>query len=674
MATFTGTGSHNSNFTGTLTVTESSYSIPDNTSTLSYSLVLTGNSGYYFQGYYLTTKVYINGVVQDRYEQISMPSPSGGTSTYTVCSGTVTVPHDNDGTKTITVYATMSTPTSQAYLPGTINMPSGLNGTLALTNIPRASSMTWTNLYIGQSTTFTITRANNNFTHTITYLLGGTSGTVAQNIGTSTTWTVPSTLFSELPDSAWGDGTLTLTTYNNGVEIGSVLYQATYEVPASIKPSAPNVLLTPDNDANAWLRTKTFYVAGFSKVGIKATSTPGTGATLYPILQVSGGISMQLFENVFEYSSTLKTSGTVNFRVTATDTRGRTNYTDGSITVLAYTKPQITTLEAERGTYSGGSWTANPSGDHIHVHAVGSIALVSQGNSGTKTVKIGGTSPAASTANDYYFTNTNASTSYTITATITDSLGTSSQRTIDVSTVTVPFNINVNLPGAGFGMVAQTAKALEVASDWRVDVQGRLWTAQSQHYSDGTSYGLNVRDSDIINANGIWWADRVNTVDEGLHFVRSNSNYDTLYADDGAVYLMPNHTMSTATTAQRLLMADDVYYKSGDTLTISNGIIMGHITSAYKALRFGLVVPKLLTNITTVTVSTMTGAMRGNLGYLDSNSSDRSWTALGTVTANIASPNMVRINVDTTNAITNVDLNTPVEFYSASNGLVLSFT
>jgi len=673
MATFTGTGSHNSNFTGTLTVTESSYSIPDNTSTLSYSLVLTGNSGYYFQGYYLTTKVYINGVVQDRYEQISMPSPSGGTSTYTVCSGTVTVPHDNDGTKTITVYATMSTPTSQAYLPGTINMPSGLNGTLTLTNIPRASTMTWTNLYIGQSTTFTITRANNNFTHTITYLLGETGGIVAQNIGTSTTWTLPSTLFDELPESAWGDGTLTLTTYNNGVEIGSVLYQATYEVPASIKPSTPTFAIYCDNSSNAWLSGKFLFVAGFSKVGIKANATQGTGARAVG-LYASGLFSKQLGLNVTTYSDIIKSAGTKTITVTAVDTRNRTNSASDTITFIAYTKPQITTLEAERGTYSGGSWTANPTGDHIHVHAVGSLSLTNEGNTGTKTVKIGATSPAVSTANDYYFTNTNASTAYTITATITDALGFSSQKTLNVSTTSVPFNINVNLPGAGFGMVAQTAKALEIASDWRVDVQGRLWTAQSQHYSDGTSYGLNVRDSDIINANGIWWADRVNTVDEGLHFMRSNSNWDTLYADDGSVYLMPNHTASTATTAQRILTADDLYYKSGDTLTISNGIIMGHITSAYKALRFGLTVPKMLTNITTVTVSTMTGAMRGNLGYLDSNSSDRSWTTLGTVTANIAGPNMIRINVDTTNAISNVDLNTPIEFYSAANGLVLSFS
>jgi len=65
--------------------------------------------------------------------------------------------------------------------------------------------------------------------------------------------------------------------------------------------------------------------------------------------------------------------------------------------------------------------------------------------------------------------------------------------------------------------------------------------------------------------------------------------------------------------------------------------------------------------------------MRGNKGYLDSDSTDRNWKNLGTVTANIASPNMVRINIDTTNAISNVDLNTPIEFYSASNGLVLTF-
>lgn len=669
MATFTGTGSHNSNFTGTLTVTESSYSIPDNTSTVSYSLVLTGNSGYYFQGYYLTTKVYINGVVQDRYEQISMPSPSGGTSTYTVCSGTTTVQHDNDGTKTITVYAEMSTPATQAYLPGTINVPSGLNGTLTLTNIPRASSMTWTNLYIGQTTTFTITRANNNFTHRITYLLGDTGGIVAQNVGTSTTWTLPSTLFSELPDKAWGEGTLTLETFNNGVEVGVVMYQATYEVPASIKPTTPTFSIYCDNSSNAWLNGKFLFVSGFSKVGIKAKADPGTGARGVS-LYASGLFSKQLGHNVTTYSDIINSSGTKTITVTAVDSRNRTNSASDTITFVTYTKPQITTFEAERGTYQNGSWTANVNGDHIHVHAVGSLSLTSEGNTGTKTVKIGNTSPAVSTANDYYFTNTNASTAYTVTGTITDSLGFSSQRTLTVPTVAVPFNINVNLPGAGFGMVAQTAKALEIASDWRVDVQGRLWTAQSQHYSDGTSYGLNVRDSDIINANGIWWADRVNTVDEGLHFMRSNSNWDTLYADDGSVYLMPNHTSGTATTATRILTVDDLYYKAGDTISASNVRMNGFITNSNKAVRLVFYTPKFLTNISTITITGMTGTLRGVGGYMG-NSYDTNWTTASTAAASMVTDNSIGIRLDTSTAIGSGQTDSPIAYFGT---LALSFS
>lgn len=671
MATFTGTGSHNSNFTGTLTVTETATSVQDNTSTLSYSLVLTGNSGYYFQQTWMTTKVYINGVVQDRYEQISMPSPSGGTSTYTVCSGTTTVQHENDGTKTITVYATMETPSTQTYLPGTVNVPSSLSGSMTLSTIPRASTMTWGHLYIGQSASFTITRASNSFTHNITYTFRNAYGTVATGAGTSATWTVPNGLFSELPEKGYADGTLKLTTLSGGNEIGSVEYQATFEVPASIKPTAPTVSLSADNSSNVWLSDKNFYVAGYSKVHLLTTAYPGTGAGLTGFT-VSGLFAANLDYNGQTTSGIIQSSGTKSITVTAIDSRGRTNSTTTQITVLPYTKPALTTFEAERGTYSNGSWTADPNGPHIHVHAVGQVASL-QGMSGTKTVKIGATSPAASTANDFYFNTTNASTSYVVTGTITDSMGNSSTRTLTVSTISVPFNVDVDLPSAAFGMVAQTPKALEVAPDWRLDVKGRLWTAQAQHYSDGTSYGLNVRDSDIINANGIWWADRVNTVDEGLHFMRSNSNWDTLYADDGSVYLMPNHTASSATTAQKLLTADDLYYKNGDTLTISNGILMGHITSGYKAIRLGLTVPKMLTNISSVTVNTMSGTMRGNLGYLDNTSTDRTWTSLGTVSANIVGPNMVRINVDTTNAISNVDLNTPIEFYSSSNGLKLTF-
>lgn len=41
-----------------------------------------------------------------------------------------------------------------------------------------------------------------------------------------------------------------------------------------------------------------------------------------------------------------------------------------------------------------------------------------------------------------------------------------------ISTVEVPFNINVDLPGAAFGMIAQNPQALELARSWHLQLGG----------------------------------------------------------------------------------------------------------------------------------------------------------------------------------------------------------
>ena len=466
MATWTGTGSNNSYYTGTLTVTESSYSVTDNTSTLSYSLVLTGTSGYYFQQYYLTTKVYINGTaVQDRYEQISMPSPSGGTSTYTVCSGTVTVPHNNDGTKTVAVYATMSTPSSQTYLPGTVNVPSGLNGSLTLTTIPRASTMTVPNFTIGSSGTMTITAASSSFSHTITYSFSGLTGTAASvNAGVSSaSWTPPNTFYAKLPNSTSGTVSLTLKTYSGSTLIGSKEYSTKVSVGSSIKPTTPSITLSPVN-TNTWINSKGLYVAGFTKVRVQSSATAGSGATMSSYT-ISGAFS----GSGADYTSgVISTTGSKSITVTAKDSRGRTNTSTTTVTFLTYSVPSFSTFKAYRGTYQNGTWTQSSNGNHIRVEAVGSVSLSSQGNTGSITVKIGNTNPSATSGNYYYFTSTNNTTSYTVTGTITDQVGKTTTRTLTVSTVEVPLNINVDLPGVGFGKISETAHLLDLAPAWRM--------------------------------------------------------------------------------------------------------------------------------------------------------------------------------------------------------------
>ena len=157
-----------------LRCTEDSTSIPNNTSTISWSLVLTSGN-YSFGDFWIGWTVKLGDKTvshaDDNYKAISISS----NSSLVIASGTDTVTHNNDGTKTINIYGYLSI--SSAY-PGPGDMT--CSGDWALTTIPRASSMTLPSSFtIGSSGSITIQMASNTFSHTITYSGYGLSGTVA---------------------------------------------------------------------------------------------------------------------------------------------------------------------------------------------------------------------------------------------------------------------------------------------------------------------------------------------------------------------------------------------------------------------------------------------------------------------------------------------------------------
>ena len=444
-------------------VNEDSTSIANNTSTISYSLKI--KSGNYSYAQYGTGwSIYINGSRVSYMPDNGTDTSLSANSSLTLATGTTTVTHNNDGAKTVNISASVSMPEG-SYGPGDMSC----SGTWALTTIPRASSLSIPTLTIGSASTLTVTAASNTFTHQITYSFSGLTGTIATlNAGVSTTsWTPPNTFYAKLPNSTSGTVAITLKTYSGATEIGSNTYNATVNVGTSIKPTAPTVTLQPVN-TNAWINTKGIYVGGYSAVKVTSSATAGTGASMSSYT-ISGAIS----GTGSPYTSSVLSAGAKSITVTATDSRGRTNSTTTSVTFLTYSYPGLTTFTADRGTYSGGSWTSNVNGDHIRVTAVPSVSLSANGNTGTVTVKIGNTNPSATSGNYYYFTTTSATQSYSVIGTVTDSVGNTTTRGLTVPTSEVPLNINVDLPGIGVGMIAQTAHNFEVAPAWSVVADGK---------------------------------------------------------------------------------------------------------------------------------------------------------------------------------------------------------
>ena len=80
----------------------------------------------------------------------------------------------------------------------------------------------------------------------------------------------------------------------------------------------------------------------------------------------------------------------------------------------------------------------------------------------------------------------------------------------------------------------------------------KLTTIADQYMiHDGTKYGINLQNSDIINFNALWANDVADNPVEGINFKRNNSNYDGIKAVDGKLYLEKNINMIAGTSDGR---------------------------------------------------------------------------------------------------------------------------
>lgn len=338
------------------------------------------------------------------------------------------------------------------------------------------------NINTGSSAVVKFTPKATGFYYKVDFKLDGTTlatetiGNVAQTSQYSytTAYKFPVTL---LPNSTSATITATLYTYTNSsynVLVGTGQTKTfTLTVPSSVVPSI-STEVTPYN-TNPWLNSKGIYVSGYTQIKIVASPIAGAGANISSVAVTGQSIDSQS-DNTF-YTSVLRGAGSKSVTTTVTDSRGRTASKSDSVTYLLYAAPAVNAMSAQRGTYSNGTWTSDENGNHIRVTASATGSLSSQGNTLTLTLtaKIDGidTPPTAQIGNDYYWTDTTADQSYVVTAEVSDLVGNTSTSFITVSSVSVPFNLNTLMPAAAFGKVAEIAKALELAPDWRLMARGK---------------------------------------------------------------------------------------------------------------------------------------------------------------------------------------------------------
>ena len=160
----------------------------------------------------------------------------------TLASGSSTISHNSDGRKTLPFSCTFN---PNNGLHGTITV----SGNLSLTAIPRSSSVSVSAGVIGSAVTININRQSSSFKHTVRYSWAGKSGTIASNVDTSTSWTIPLDFANDIPNSASGTGTIYVDTYSGNTKTGTQSTTLTASVPANVKPTFSGITLSDLNGA-----------------------------------------------------------------------------------------------------------------------------------------------------------------------------------------------------------------------------------------------------------------------------------------------------------------------------------------------------------------------------------------------------------------------------------------
>jgi microcystin-dependent protein len=382
----------------TLTVVEESTNTANNSSLISWKLVLSPIGNGWDWAYSSTVPVMysvtVNGVTYDG-DIMSY----NGSSSPTVANGTQTVRHSDDGTKSIS-FSFKITSIAQSYLPGSASA----SGSMALTFIARASQPSCITYpdhtqnvgSFGDTISIHMNRKSSVFTHRVRYAFGTLSGTcidadtgkAATAVTTGFRWTIPASFMELLPAATKGSGTIYVDTYNGNTLVGTKYCGFTATVGTNIKPSASIQVL--DNTG-----IKDIYgnlVKGLSKLYVKTTGTPAYKSPIKSYAVNANGTRYTAAEIV---TGVLTAAGTTTVTATVTDGRGRTSAAaSASFTVLDYATPAVTKLSVMRCNEDG---TANKRGAYCKVTFSAVITSLNSKNTAIYYLRYKKTSDAAYT-------------------------------------------------------------------------------------------------------------------------------------------------------------------------------------------------------------------------------------------------------------------------------------
>ena len=473
-----------------------STNIANNTSTIAWAVT---GSGSYTYGWVTCgdIDVVINGTTVYNSSADSRVDVWSGT---TVASGTTTITHNADGSKSFSASVKAAIYTYAQNCSG--------NGTFTLDAIPRASNIDKITNTGGTSITAIdtnnairvyFTPKSTAFKYRVTLTMNGNTyqnnASGVSVTSTAQTYYQPNAIpHSWIPNSTSGTLTCKLETLNGTTVIGTSTKTITMNVPSSIIPTISVFSSTPYN-TNSTISSWGIYVANYSKARLACTASGNSGSTITKF-QISGGASATVNgTSLSNYDISLTSGGSKTFNIVAIDSRGRSSASKSvTINVETYFTPSIASFDVIRTDASG---NASESGTAAKLSFAGNYSAIGSNASTAKfsyklstattyiTISTTSTGVNGGVSGGIIVSNVTFSTSseYDFQIQISDSLGNSVSRTVRLGTVIRTMNIAKYGNGVAIGKMStissQTAAGkLEVGwdadFDKSVNIDGKL--------------------------------------------------------------------------------------------------------------------------------------------------------------------------------------------------------
>lgn len=510
-------------------------SVNNNSSTISWSLEGAGSA----TGYLVVSE--INITIDGK--QIYYRDSSNHTNCYKgtkLCSGTKTIYHKNDGTKTF----------SLKIEAGVYNWAINVSGTASfnLDAIPRKSTLTASSGTLGVKQTLIINRKASSFRHRLTrsldpnysgeagddkpfnVLIGKSQNVVSYDWEPSLSWASYNKSGNKISCK------LELETYTSSSAsspIGTVSKNITLTIPENsyTKPTV-SIAVAPENPSSFPSAISSLYIQGKSKAKVTCTASTKYNATISEYT-VSAGTLSKKGSSAAPTTDYLQTAGSISVTAKVRDSRGFYGNTASAttITVLPYKKPTIAPVDGqskiicERSDANGAS---SRSGTYLRIRAKAVYSSLDSKNTCKMQYRYKIESGAWSAWIDLTSSNGvvdatldrgfSAQSAYTVELRAVDSIENSVSFPFKIPTDTVNLHLRAGGKGIGIGRYCAGEGRLDVAYDaffekgvtthGEVEMYGDTPHIDFHHANSNTDYTSRIIENaagaiDILAPNGL---------------------------------------------------------------------------------------------------------------------------------------------------------------------------